>query len=95
MRSNLETVAAMHGAEHPFTLGMTMNLGLLLGSLGKVDEAASLYTTLEETQVARAVARLATEEAGMAPEVADFAARLIVRWRRSAELCVEALERKE
>jgi hypothetical protein len=71
-----------------------------MGILNEIDErfcAAGKINaaTLEETQVARAVARLATEEAGMAPEVAESAARLVVRWRRSAELCVEALERKE
>ena len=71
-----------------------------MGILNEIDErfcAAGKINaaTLEETQVARAVARLATEEAGMAPEVAEFAARLVARWRRSAELCVEALERKK
>lgn len=71
-----------------------------MGILNEIDErfcAAGKINaaTLEETQVALAVAKLATEEAGMAPEVAESAARLVARWRRSAELCVEALERKE
>ena len=50
VRANLEAVAAAKGAEHPHTLGMTMNLAMLLGLQGKEEEAAALYASLLEVQ---------------------------------------------
>jgi tetratricopeptide (TPR) repeat protein len=50
VRSNLETMIALNGPEHPHALGMTMNLGLLLSSQGKVDAAAALYKQLAGVQ---------------------------------------------
>ena len=50
VRANLQTAATVHGAEHRFTLGTRMNLGLLLGSLGKPRESEAEFKALLAVQ---------------------------------------------
>lgn len=68
-----------------------------MGILSELDARWNVHLnvqTLDDTEIARAVASLAEEENAYADEVRDTAMRFVVKWTEKTERAVRALERR-